>query len=159
MDGSTTIVCLAQILKQQNPEITVVTNSALVAMELAEATNVKLISIGGVFDRETFSFCLVDEEKRLINFYVKKAFLSCTGFVPSEGAYENSIFNRTVKRAVARIADEVYLLADASKLGKHALSLVLNLDDIDVLITEQKLEKKLMQGFKSTNIRIEFSKS
>ena len=57
LDGSTTIIFLAQILAESNKELTVVTNSVLVALELADAEDIRLISTGGLFDRETFSFC------------------------------------------------------------------------------------------------------
>lgn len=147
------------MLKQQNPEITVVTNSILVVMELVEATNIKLISLGGFFDRETFSYCPLDMNKEPFGLHVKKAFLSCTGIVLDEGTYENSIFNKTIKQIIAHVADEVYLLANANKLGKRALSLVLSLDDIDVLVTEPKLEKQQIRNLELNKIRIEFSKS
>lgn len=156
LDGSTTIICFAQALKEVNPEITVVTNSALVSMELAEAKNIRLISVGGVFDRETFCFCPMEESNVLVSLHVKKAFLSCTGLALGEGTYENSIFNRNVKRAAASISDEVYLLADATKLGKKALSRVLDMSEIDFLITEQGLSKKQNERLAERNIQVCF---
>jgi len=39
--------------------------------------------------------------------------------------YENAAFNAHMKRFAAQRADEVYLLADSSKLGKKALNRVL----------------------------------
>ena len=73
--------------------------------------------------------------------------------------FVNWIAKKMSKQIIAHIADKVYLLADANKLGKRALSLVLSLDDIDVLVTEPKLEKQQMRDLELTKIRIEFSKS
>jgi len=57
--------------------------------------------------------------------HINKAFFSCTGIIPEEGTYENAAFNAHMKRFAAQRADEVYLLADSSKLGKKALNRVL----------------------------------
>lgn len=142
LDGSTTIICLAQVLARSNPEVTVVTNSALVELELAEARNIRLMGLGGLFDQETFSFCPMDGQDAVLGYHVKKAFLSCTGMVVTEGTYENSVFNMAMKRKVARSAERIYLLADGSKLGKRALNRVLDIEDIDVLITEESLSEE-----------------
>ena len=59
---------------------------------------------------------------------------------------------------LSRASDEVYLLADKSKLDKRALSLVLGLKDIDVLITEPVLEKEQISFLELNEIRTEFCK-
>ena len=74
------------------------------------------------------------------------------------GTYENSFFNKPVKQMLSRASDEVYLLADKSKLDKRALSLVLGLKDIDVLITEPVLEKEQISFLELNEIRTEFCK-
>ncbi len=139
LDGSTTIICLAQVLARTNPQITAVTNSVLVELELAEAGNVRLIGLGGIFDHDTFSFCPMDGADAPGGYHVRKAFLSCTGLDVEEGTFENSVFNMAIKRKVVRSAETIYLLADADKLGRRALNRVLDIDEIDVLITEDTL--------------------
>ena len=154
LDGSTTIICLAQILARSAPEITVVTNSVLVELELAEVRSIRLIALGGVFDPETFSFCPMDDEETLTGYHVKKAFLSCTGLVVGEGTFENSIFNMAIKRKVARSAETIYLLADASKLDQRALNRVLDIDDIDVLITEDSLDAEQAAALAAADLTV-----
>ena len=154
LDGSTTIICLAQILARSAPEITVVTNSVLVELELAEARNIRLIALGGIFDCETFSVCPMDDEETLAGYHVKKAFLSCTGLEVGEGTFENSIFNMAIKRKVARSAETIYLLADASKLGRRALNRVLDTEDIDVLITDEPLSPERASALAAKDVTV-----
>lgn len=140
LDGSSTIACLARVMARVCRNITVVTNSILVALELSEAPDIRLIGLGGIFDRETFSYVGFDPEapaEALEAFYVDKAFFSCTGFVPEEGTYENAAFNRTTKRLVAQRAKKVFCLIDSSKFGHRALARVLDIGQINTVITEK----------------------
>jgi DeoR/GlpR family transcriptional regulator of sugar metabolism len=147
LDGSSTITCLARAIAQAGPDvagghdITVVTNSVLISLELAETANknIRLIGLGGVFDPETFSFVGFGGDAYTDAFYIDKAFFSCTGFIPGEGTYENAAFNRNTKRLIAQRAEKVYMLVDSSKIGQRALNRVLSIEQIDVLITESTL--------------------
>ena len=140
LDGSSTIACLARAIAQNCHNITVVTNSVLVALELSESPDIRLIGLGGIFDRETLSYVGFDPDapaEALESFYVDKAFFSSAGFVPKEGTFENAAFNRTTKRLAAQRAAKVYLLIDASKFGKRALARVLDTSQIDTVITDK----------------------
>ena len=154
LDGSTTIICLARLLAQTDQEITVVTNSVLVELELAGAKNIRLIGLGGIFDHETFSLCPMDEGADLAGCHVKKAFLSCTAFAVEEGTFENSTFNMAIKRRVARSAETICLLVDVSKLGQKALHRVLDTGDIDVLVTEDSLEDAALDALSRRGVAV-----
>jgi len=137
LDGSSTIACLARLLAQNSRDITVVTNSVLITLELSEASHIRLIGLGGVYDPETFSFVGFDIGEDAGSIYIEKAFFSCTGLIPEEGTFENAAFNRNTKRLIAQRANQVYLLLDSSKVGQRALNRVLNINEINVLITEK----------------------
>ena len=154
LDGSTTIVSLARVLAAANPAITVVTNSALVALELADAQCVRLICLGGLFDHETFCFCPTSGEEEPLPYHVRKAFLSCTGFVVTEGTFENSVFNMAMKRKVVRSAETVHVLVDASKLDRRALNRVVGIDEIDVVVTEVGLSEAHAKALSSQRIQV-----
>ena len=148
LDGSSTIACLARKLAQGSKNITVITNSVLVALELAENANIRVIGLGGILDGETMSFVGFDADSHANSFYIDKAFFSCTGLILEEGTFENAAFNRNTKLLVAERAQEVYLLLDSSKFGKRALNHVFRTEEIDVLITEKALmpqDQKIME--------------
>jgi len=136
LDGSSTITCFARVIAQCCHHITVVTNSILVSLELSEASDIRLVGLGGILDQETFSFIGFDSGSTAQSFYVDKAFLSCAGFIPEEGVFDNAAFNRATKQMVAQRAAQVFLLIDASKFGSHALNRVLSTEQINVLITD-----------------------
>jgi len=141
LDGSSTIACLARRLADNGRDITVVTNSVLITLELAEASSIRLIGLGGIYDPETLSFVGFDVDEDAHSVYIEKAFFSCTGLIPEEGTFENAAFNRNTKRQIAQRANRVYVLIDSSKVGRRALNRVMGIDEIDVLVTEKAFDE------------------
>jgi len=154
LDGSTTVSWLARNLLKLDPEITIVTNSLLISLELATAQNIRLIGLGGVFDTETYSFVGFEPDGQSDSFHINKAFFSCTCLIPKEGTYENAAFNARTKRFASGRADEVYVLADSSKLGKKALIRVLETSRIDMLITDKPLKEEDLRAFENNNVKV-----
>ena len=153
LDGSSTIACLGRAIAKACHDITVVTNSVLITLELSEAPNsIRVIGLGGVFDPETFSFVGFGADTHAESFHIDKAFFSCTGLIPEEGTYENAAFNRNTKRLISRQADKVYLLIDSGKLGQRALNRVLRTDEIDVLITDKPLTEQQQKVLAANNV-------
>jgi DeoR/GlpR family transcriptional regulator of sugar metabolism len=137
LDGSSTIITLARALANAPREVTVVTNSTLIALELAESPKITLVSLGGIFDHDTYSFVFPENDQSTNPaYYPNKAFLSCAGFIPEEGTFENAARNSPVKRQIAAAAQHVYLLIDSEKFNRRALTRVLNTDQIDAIITD-----------------------
>jgi DeoR/GlpR family transcriptional regulator of sugar metabolism len=154
LDGSTTVGWLARNLAKHDPEVTIVTNSVLISLELARAQNIRLIGLGGVFDPETYSFVGFEPDSHADSFHINKAFFSCTGLIPEEGTYENAAFNAHTKCFAAQRAEEVYLLVDSSKLGKKALNRVLRTNQFNTLITDKTLKKKDQTDLATNGVEI-----
>ncbi|MBW8017128.1 MAG: DeoR/GlpR transcriptional regulator [Planctomycetes bacterium] len=154
LDGSTTVSSLAINLAKIDPEVTIVTNSLLISLELAKAQNIRLIGLGGVFDSETYSFVGFEPDSQADSFHIDKAFFSSTCLIPEEGTYENAAFNGYTKRFAAQRSDKVYLLADANKIGKKALIRVLKTSQIDVFVTDKELSKKDASAFDKNDVKV-----
>ena len=154
LDGSSTITCFARALASCCRDITVVTNSILVTLELSEATEIRVIGLGGIFDNETFSYVGFDVDLSPESFHVDKAFFSCTGFVPEQGTFENAAFNRNTKRLMAMWAEKVFLLIDSSKFGKRALAGVLDTDQIDTVITDKNQSPQTITTLQNHHVKL-----
>jgi len=154
LDGSSTIACLARAIAQSCHNITVVTNSILITLELSEAKDIRIIGLGGIFDSETFSFDGFDASATAESFFLDKAFFSCSGYVPKEGTYEYAAFNRNTKKLIAQKAEKVFLLIDSTKFGQRALFRVLDNTQIDTLITESMENPEILERLQQTNIHL-----
>jgi DeoR family fructose operon transcriptional repressor len=154
LDGSTTVSWLARNLAKLDPEITVVTNSLMISLDMAKAQNIRLIGLGGVFDSETYSYVGFEPDSQEDSFHINKAFFSSTCLIPEEGTYENAPFNGYTKRFAAKRSDKVYLLADANKIGKKALTRVLRTSQIDVLVTDKILSENDALAFEKNDVEV-----
>jgi DeoR/GlpR family transcriptional regulator of sugar metabolism len=151
LDGSTTSYHLARIF----PDIrcTVVTHSEPVFRELVRRTNVELISTGGVYDRRTACFVGPLAEQMLSNLHLTKAFLGCKGLDFKRGFSDASVRHMNLKRSVMRGADEVIVLADHTKLDSCARYFFASIPDVDVVVTDPKLEPVHRKAMQEAGIR------
>jgi DeoR/GlpR family transcriptional regulator of sugar metabolism len=136
LDGSTTCLVLARHLADTVRGLSVVTHSALVCMEFGRATENTILSLGGQLDPASACFVGPTAEESARRFFVDVAFLSTKGFLPEEGTFESSIATFRIKQIIAEQAARVTLLVDHSKFGQRALCKVLDVGQIDEVITD-----------------------
>jgi DeoR/GlpR family transcriptional regulator of sugar metabolism len=152
LDASTTAWYMARILP--DVPITVLTNSVKVAVELAGKERVQVISTGGLLAYRSLSYVGPLAERSLETYHVDKAFLSCKGVHPDNGLSESNELQARVKQKMADIADEIILLADASKFGVQAFARFATLDRVRLIITDSRLPEEALAPFASRGIRI-----
>lgn len=136
LDASTTAWHVAQAMPDF--PVTVLTNSLWIAMELASRDKVEVISTGGIVHSKSLSYVGPLAEETLGQFHVNKAFLSCKGLHTEYGVSESNPLQALVKRKMMDISDSVYILADHSKIQVRDFTRVASLQEIDVLITDNK---------------------
>ena len=142
LDGGTTCIELARCLSRHRRQVTVLTNSVLICREMGCSNDNTTVAMGGQYDPATFCCVGPIAESQAGQFFADKAFFSTKGFVVSEGTYESSLALFRIKRIVASQSAEVLLLADHSKFGQRALCKVLDVSQIDVVITDSCIQEQ-----------------
>jgi len=137
LDGGTTCIELARQLAKSRMEVTVVTNSVLVAACFCGATNAKVIQIGGVLNQFTGCTTGVEAEESAKDYFIDIGFFATLGYIHGEGTYESFSDTFRVKQAFAKRCTEVVLLLDHSKFGKRALNRVLDDNAITRIVTDR----------------------
>lgn len=152
LDASTTAWYMAASL----PDIplTVLTNSIRVATQLSNREKIQVISTGGQLVQRSLSFVGPLAERSLDTYYVNKLFLSCQGVHLERGVSESNELQGRVKQKMVGMADQVILLADASKFGVQAFAHVMNLDEVDELITDHRLPSETVRQLEEHDIRV-----
>lgn len=138
LDGSTTCIQLAKKIAAHRRDLTIVTNSVFVCLELGSAGNNRVLSLGGQLDPHSASFVGAASEAAAGQFFVDVAFMSTKGFHPTEGTFESSLATLQIKRIIAQQCAKLVLLVDHSKFGQRALSKVLDLSQINEVITDDQ---------------------
>jgi DeoR family transcriptional regulator, fructose operon transcriptional repressor len=136
IDGGTTNLTLARLIAVQRSGLTILTNSALICLELSKGNNT-IIGIGGEYDPVTLSFAGPQADEMAKSFLIDQAFLSTKGFLPEDGTYESAVATSRVKQVMAGRAAQTVLLVDHTKFGVRALSKVLDVSQIHHIVTDE----------------------
>lgn len=137
LDGSTTSLHLARLITENKQGLTIVTNSAVTALELSRSSENMVVGIGGQIDRDTASFLGSSAEEQASRFFVDMAFMSTKGFVIDKGTYESSVGNLRIKQIIVSQCADAVLMVDHSKFGVTALCKAIDISDIGTIVTDE----------------------
>lgn len=140
IDASTTAWYLANSLP--NIPLIVITNSVQVINELIHKDQIEVISTGGRYSSKSHSFVGPLAERSIMNYHVSKCFISCTGAHITNGISDSSELQAILKSLMIVNSDAVILMMDSSKTNKFAFAQVTNIEEIDYLISDSKLDTK-----------------
>lgn len=138
LDGGSTNLELAKLLGER-PMI-VITNDLMIAGELHDKENVTLYVTGGNLRREgVFTLLGRDAEQMIQKYNANKVFLGTSALDFKQGLTVFSAEEAEIKRAMVNSAKTVICLADYSKFHQLAFTTFASLDDLDVLITDNRI--------------------
>ena len=149
----TTVVEVARAI-DPDLNLTVVTSSLPVAMELVAKPKVKLMLAGGLLRREGLSTTGHIAEYCLGEINADKLITSAAGLSLEEGITEYSNEDAVVKRAMLDRAREVIVVSHHSKLERVAFASVAPLEKIDLLITDSGIEPELVELYQEREIKV-----
>ncbi|MBN2633565.1 MAG: DeoR/GlpR transcriptional regulator [Bacteroidales bacterium] len=150
--GSTTTEIAKMITSYKN--LTVITNALNIALILGVMPEINLVVTGGEFKAPTLSLTGQKAADFFVGLHVDKLFLATAGITLKSGLTYPSISDLVVKRAMIESANEVYLVADSSKIGKSAFASLGALSLIDFLITDSNINDTDSSMLKNNDIKI-----
>ncbi|WAM34489.1 DeoR/GlpR family DNA-binding transcription regulator [Caldicellulosiruptor morganii] len=154
MDSSTSALQVAKLLKTKK-KITVITNSEQIINELKVfEDNIKVISTGGTLRNRSLSLVGPIAENTLKSLNANKAIISCKGFDIEKGFTESNELEAQVKKIMIEIADQVFMIADHTKMNKTALVNIATLDDVDFIFTDKVLLPSQENAIREKNVEI-----
>jgi DeoR/GlpR family transcriptional regulator of sugar metabolism len=154
LDGSSTCIAFARLLAKTRLALTVITNSAIVAMEVGVSPAVKVICLGGEYDLQSASFVGVLTEEACGKFFVDAAYMSTKAFAPDEGTFESSIPTIRIKQLMAQRSSRVVLLVDHTKFGQRSLCKVLAVESIHTVVTDSMSPKAALEALRGAGRQV-----
>lgn len=146
LDSGSTTTEIAKCLLDRK-ELTVITNSLNIALILGVNPGINLVLTGGEFKAPTLSLTGQKAADFFSGINVDKLFLATAGISLKSGLTYPSISDLVVKRAMIGVADQVYLVADSTKIGKSAFASLGALSLIHYLITDNGITEKDKKHF------------
>ncbi|MDO5112511.1 MAG: DeoR/GlpR family DNA-binding transcription regulator [Clostridia bacterium] len=142
LDSSTTTLHLAHMLRDaEDKKLMVITNALGVVEELSDCAHIKLLCVGGVLRQTSHSFVGYTATDTLQEYRANKAFVSCSGIHERFGVTDNSEEEAQVRRAMLQNSETRYLLIDSEKFGRYRANRIVELAEVDEVITDAPLQK------------------
>ncbi|KMK51830.1 transcriptional regulator [[Actinobacillus] muris] len=119
--------------------LTVLTNGLDIAMALVACPNVEIRMTGGVLRKNAMSFSGIMADNNLRHYRFDKVFLGVDGFDLHKGITTFNEQEAHLNRLMCEAAEQVIVVADASKFGQYSRFIICQADQIDVLISDDRL--------------------
>lgn len=152
-DGGTTMVQVARRLPL-DLRATVITNSAPVAMALAQHADIEVVMLGGRFFKDSLVTVGAATVEALRMVRADLCMLGVCSVHPEVGISALDYEEAQVKRAMIVEAAEVVAVASAEKLGTAAPYIVAPLKELTHLVTERDVPDEVLAPYRALGITI-----
>jgi DeoR/GlpR family transcriptional regulator of sugar metabolism len=154
IESGSTCALLAEELAFNRNDITIITNSCFIASYVRKAETVKVILIGGEYQKES-QVNVGPLVKQVINeFYVDKLFVGIDGFDKRRGFTGSDITRCDTTRMLATAAEQTIVLTDSSKFSQNGVVSEFAFSEISQVFTDGKIEKEALNFLQKENIDV-----
>lgn len=159
LDASTTVLELCHLIRDgERKNLTVITNALKVSMELAACPEVSLIQVGGSIRSSLFSASGPMTTQALKNLHADKAFIGLNGIDTRYGLTTQNMLECEIKRCMVDISTTSYVLADHSKFGNVALSVIAPVNSVFCIITDSEVPAARLMEIQERGVRVMLAK-
>jgi DeoR/GlpR family transcriptional regulator of sugar metabolism len=151
--GTTTTQITRAIAPGKN--ITVVTNTINVAMELSNRPDISVFVTGGFLHGGWFSLVGNAAIEALRRIFVDKAFIGANGLDSEHGATAYHPHEADLNSILVRQAKERIVVVDHTKLGVIATHLFCPVETINLIITDKAASDEAIDGFLDKGIKVQ----
>lgn len=152
LDAGTTSLALCEYIKDRD-DLIVVTNDFEVSNYLIKYSNVQIIHTGGCVRNKNLSTVGHLAANTISLLKIDIAFLSASSF-DIDAATTPDVDKVIVKQAVIKASSKKVLISDSSKYKKVASYVTFFTKDLDVIVTDNNIDKSAVEQFKAKGIEV-----
>ncbi len=153
LDASSTAIFAVKQLKDKK-ELTVITNSVEILLELSDMAGWNIISTGGLLREGTLSLVGATALKTVQNYHVDLAIFSAAGLDMSFGVSETTEFNAGFKQTMIENSRKKILILDKTKFDRVSFVRVCTSAPIDAVVTDECPTEEWLEHFKEKNVDV-----
>ncbi len=153
LDASSTALFVLKKLKEKK-ELTVITNSVSILLELADKSDWTVLSTGGALKQGALSLNGSSAEKMIKSYHVDTVIFSCSGLDTDLGATDSNEAHSLIKQAMIASAERRILVLDNEKFDKKSFVSFCSLDEIDAVVTDSRPPEKWLSVCAEKNIQL-----
>ena len=136
LDASSTSLFVVKQIKKLN-NITLITNSLEILIELGDKTGWTILSTGGTLREGAYSLAGSSAERMIRDHHVDLAVCSAKGIDMTMGITESNEKDAEMKKAIFNAATKKILAMDYSKFDNISFIKVCDIKDVDLIVTDR----------------------
>lgn len=153
LDSSSTALYVIKKIKEKK-NLTVITNSLKILLELADKKDWTVLSTGGALKKGALSLMGSSAEKMINSYHVDTAICSCKGLDMTLGITDSNENDCLIKQAMINSAERRILAIDSEKFDKKSFVKVCDLSEIDVIVTDTEPSERWLGFCHENNVDI-----
>ena len=150
--GTTTFQIVNHLKKFTN--LNVITNSLEICNALIKAAGIKIILGGEEVNKGNLSIIGSTAVKTINKYNANKLFLGVSALSLNNGYTTSEEKIANIKKCMINLANKIIVVSDSSKFDKVSFFTVCDYDEIDAIITDDKIENRYIKAFKEKNIDV-----
>ena len=151
LDSSSTALYVIKKIKEIK-NLTIITNSVKIMLELADKQDWTVLSTGGVLKKGALSLTGSSAEKMINSYHVDTAICSCKGLGMSLGITDSNENDCLIKQAMFNSSDRKILALDNEKFDKKSFVKVCAINDLDIIVTDAEPSEKWVSFCRENNV-------
>lgn len=155
LESGSTCALMADELARLKKDVTIITNSAYIAIRVRDLPLRKVILLGGEYQKEYQGTVGPLIRKCAREFYVDKFFVGTDGFIPEAGFTCDDLMRVETMKYMADSANRMIILADSSKFEQKGVVIQSTFEDIDTVCTDSGISQEALDILKKNNIHVE----
>jgi DeoR/GlpR family transcriptional regulator of sugar metabolism len=150
--GTTTLYVARELIIRD--DLTTVTNSVPILHELANNSNMSIINVGGFLRRSELSLIGPFADAVLEGIRVNKVIIGMRGIHPIYGFTCEHPQELMTDRRILEISDHVIVVADHTKMGQVATSIVAPITSASSIVTSEQADPHLVEQIRDLGVEV-----
>ena len=155
LDSGSTTLEIARVLRQRRwRELTVITNSLHIALELGAIASIRVMMLGGLLRTSSHSLVGSGAENMLAQLSADRLFLGVDGLDATIGVTTPDPQEATLNARMIHASRQTIAVFDASKFGQRSLSVIAPLSALDLAITDSLASADCISALETAGVRV-----
>lgn len=153
LDSSSTVLAILPFIRQRR-DLTIITNSLVVAQEMLGLSHITVVMPGGSLHHDTVSLIDPDGLALLSRYHIAKGFFGAHGITVEDGLTDVSEAEARVKRPLVAMCRRVIGLVDATKWGRTGIASFAMVRDVDKVISDREAPAAMVAAVHEVGVEV-----
>ena len=153
LDGSSTALFVSKHIKDKK-NITVITNSVEILLELSDRKDWNILSTGGSLKEGGLSLVGYQAERMISTFHVDLAVFSSKGLDIENGVTDSNESDAQIKKLILKASKKRILAVDSSKFDKTSFTKICEISDVDMIVTDSEPGEAWVNALQNAGVEL-----